>query len=150
MVSCDLVVRGGTVVTPAEVLHCDVGIQGDRIVALGNKLDGAEVLVAVLQRDRLDFNVTSEVLSGVERSFASFSNVITLISSKLWRHITLVRDAWNSIAVCLLITKLTPTWRASSATSIIKNWRNGPPARLNPTSQRDLSNPVPFDNVLQN
>jgi hypothetical protein len=34
---------------------------------------GAEVLVAVLQRDRLDFNVTSEVLPGVERSFASFS-----------------------------------------------------------------------------
>jgi hypothetical protein len=34
---------------------------------------GAEVLVAVLQRDRLDFTVTSEVLPGVERSFASFS-----------------------------------------------------------------------------
>jgi PAP2 superfamily protein len=34
---------------------------------------GAEVLVAVLQRDRLDFNVTSEVLPRVERSFASFS-----------------------------------------------------------------------------
>ena len=33
----------------------------------------AEVLVAVLQRDRLDFTVTSEVLPGVERSFASFS-----------------------------------------------------------------------------
>jgi hypothetical protein len=34
---------------------------------------GAEVLAAVLQRDRLDFNVTSEVLPGVERSFVSFS-----------------------------------------------------------------------------
>jgi hypothetical protein len=34
---------------------------------------GAEVLVAVLQQDRLDFNVTSEVVPGVERSFASFS-----------------------------------------------------------------------------
>jgi len=34
---------------------------------------GAEVLVAVLQRDRLDFNVTSEVLPGVERAFVSFS-----------------------------------------------------------------------------
>jgi PAP2 superfamily len=32
-----------------------------------------EVLVAVLQRDRFDFNVTSEALPGVERSFASFS-----------------------------------------------------------------------------
>jgi hypothetical protein len=34
---------------------------------------GAEVLVAVLSRDRFDFSVTSEVLPGVERSFASFS-----------------------------------------------------------------------------
>jgi hypothetical protein len=34
---------------------------------------GAEVLVTVLQRDRLDFSVTSEVLPGVERSFTSFS-----------------------------------------------------------------------------
>jgi PAP2 superfamily len=34
---------------------------------------GAEILVAVLERDRLDFTVTSEVLPGVERSFASFS-----------------------------------------------------------------------------
>jgi len=34
---------------------------------------GAEVLVAVLQRDRVDLHVTSEVLPGVERSFASFS-----------------------------------------------------------------------------
>ena len=33
----------------------------------------AEMLMAVLQRDRLDFTVTSEVLPGVERSFASFS-----------------------------------------------------------------------------
>jgi hypothetical protein len=32
-----------------------------------------EVLVTVLQRDRLDFNVTSEVLPGVERSFANLS-----------------------------------------------------------------------------
>jgi hypothetical protein len=35
---------------------------------------GAEVLEAILQRDRLDFNVTSEVLPGVERSFSSFSS----------------------------------------------------------------------------
>jgi len=34
---------------------------------------GAAVLVAVLQRDHLDFTVTSEVLPGVERSFASVS-----------------------------------------------------------------------------
>src|SRR5580704_1069820 len=34
---------------------------------------GAEVLVAALHQARLDFNVTSEVLPGVERSFASFS-----------------------------------------------------------------------------
>ena len=33
----------------------------------------ATILTAVLQRDHLDFAVTSEVLPGVERSFASFS-----------------------------------------------------------------------------
>ncbi len=31
------------------------------------------MLVAVLKRDRLDFNVTSEVLPGIQRSFASIS-----------------------------------------------------------------------------
>jgi hypothetical protein len=34
---------------------------------------GAAILTAVLHRDHLDFAVTSEVLPGVERSFASFS-----------------------------------------------------------------------------
>jgi len=46
MTSCDLVVRGGTVVTAAEVLRCDVGIRGGRIVALGSELDGAETFDA--------------------------------------------------------------------------------------------------------
>ena len=31
----DLVIKGGTVVTPSGVGHCDVGVQGERIVALG-------------------------------------------------------------------------------------------------------------------
>ena len=34
---------------------------------------GAEVLAAILGLDRLDFTVTSEVIPGIERSFASFS-----------------------------------------------------------------------------
>jgi hypothetical protein len=34
---------------------------------------GAEVLISFFDRDRFDFNVTSEVLPGVERSFTSFS-----------------------------------------------------------------------------
>jgi hypothetical protein len=34
---------------------------------------GAEVLISVLSQDHFDFKVTSEVLPGVERSFASFS-----------------------------------------------------------------------------
>ena len=34
---------------------------------------GAEVLISFLERDRFEFNVTSEVLPGVERSFTSFS-----------------------------------------------------------------------------
>jgi len=35
---------------------------------------GAEVLIAFFERDRLEFNVTSEVLPGIERSFTSFSS----------------------------------------------------------------------------
>jgi hypothetical protein len=34
---------------------------------------GAEVLISVLSQDHFDFKVTSEVLPGIERSFASFS-----------------------------------------------------------------------------
>jgi hypothetical protein len=34
---------------------------------------GAEVLIHFFDRDRFEFNVTSEVLPGVERSFTSFS-----------------------------------------------------------------------------
>jgi PAP2 superfamily protein len=34
---------------------------------------GAEVLISFFERDRFEFNVTSEVLKGVERSFTSFS-----------------------------------------------------------------------------
>jgi PAP2 superfamily len=34
---------------------------------------GAEVLISFFERDRFDFNVTSEVLPGVERSFTSIS-----------------------------------------------------------------------------
>jgi hypothetical protein len=35
---------------------------------------GAEVLTSFFERDRFEFNVTSEVLPGVERSFTSFSS----------------------------------------------------------------------------
>src|SRR5204863_1266842 len=34
---------------------------------------GAELLVSFFERDRFEFNVSSEVLPGVERSFTSFS-----------------------------------------------------------------------------
>ncbi len=35
---------------------------------------GAEVLISFFERDRFEFNVTSEVLPGIERSFTSFSS----------------------------------------------------------------------------
>src|SRR5712671_198538 len=35
---------------------------------------GAEVLISFFERDRFEFNVTSEVLPGVERAFTSFSS----------------------------------------------------------------------------
>ena len=36
----DLVIRGGTVATASDVMACDVGIRGGRIVALGEGLEG--------------------------------------------------------------------------------------------------------------
>jgi dihydropyrimidinase len=42
----DLVVRGGRVVTGAEIMDCDVGIQGGRVAALGANLPGARTLDA--------------------------------------------------------------------------------------------------------
>lgn len=42
MSSFDLVIRGGTVATSGGVSRCDVGISGGKIVALAEKLNGAE------------------------------------------------------------------------------------------------------------
>ncbi len=52
MAEYDLVVRGGTVVTAADITQCDVGVKGERIVALGadlergaNEIDAKDLLV---------------------------------------------------------------------------------------------------------
>ena len=42
----DLVVRGGTVVTGADIFVADVGVRQGRIAAVGDKLDGARMLDA--------------------------------------------------------------------------------------------------------
>ncbi len=42
----DLVIKGGTVATASDTFRADVGIAGGRIVALGENLDGAEVIDA--------------------------------------------------------------------------------------------------------
>ena len=42
----DLVIRGGSVVTPDGVLSTDVGIFGEKIAALGNALEGREMIDA--------------------------------------------------------------------------------------------------------
>lgn len=46
MADLDLVVRGGTVVTPAEAFQSDVGVKDGRIAAIATRLDGREVLDA--------------------------------------------------------------------------------------------------------
>ena len=38
MADFDLVIRGGTVATASDTMSCDVGIKGERIVALGESL----------------------------------------------------------------------------------------------------------------
>jgi dihydropyrimidinase len=42
----DWVIRGGTVVTAADVIECDIGIAGERIAALGLGLSGKRVIDA--------------------------------------------------------------------------------------------------------
>lgn len=42
----EIVISGGTVVTAADTFRCDVGISGERIVALGNGLSGTEIIDA--------------------------------------------------------------------------------------------------------
>ena len=42
----DLIIRGGTVVTAADTFRADVGIRGDKIVALADKLSGGPELDA--------------------------------------------------------------------------------------------------------
>ena len=43
----DMVIRGGTVVTAADTVRCDVGIRDGRIVALGENLgDATEIIDA--------------------------------------------------------------------------------------------------------
>ncbi|MGI9334986.1 MAG: dihydropyrimidinase [Gammaproteobacteria bacterium] len=41
MTTPDLVIRGGTVVTATDMARCDIGIQGEKVVALGEGLPGA-------------------------------------------------------------------------------------------------------------
>src|SRR5512138_360821 len=38
MNALDLTIRNGTVATAAETMHCDIGISGEKIVALGERL----------------------------------------------------------------------------------------------------------------
>ncbi len=43
----DTIIRGGTVATAADTFACDIGIRGEKIVALGDDLgDAAEVVDA--------------------------------------------------------------------------------------------------------
>ena len=43
---CDLVVKGGTIVTAAETARADIGIIGERIAAIGSGLQGRQVIDA--------------------------------------------------------------------------------------------------------
>ena len=41
----DLIIRGGTVATAGDVVRCDIGVRGGRIVALGEELGWAETVI---------------------------------------------------------------------------------------------------------
>lgn len=46
MKTFDLVIRGGTIVTPAGIMRADIGIEGERIAAISTDLQGREELNA--------------------------------------------------------------------------------------------------------
>ena len=46
MQNLDLVIKNGTVATAADVISCDIGISGGRIVALAENLEGDKVIDA--------------------------------------------------------------------------------------------------------
>ena len=43
--SLDLIIRGGTVATAGDVVRCDIGVRGGRVVALGEDLGRAESVI---------------------------------------------------------------------------------------------------------
>jgi dihydropyrimidinase len=45
MAAFDLIVRGGTVVAGSDVVLCDIGVRGGRIIALGEDLRGTENII---------------------------------------------------------------------------------------------------------
>ena len=50
----DLAIRGGTVVTASDTIRCDVGIRGERIVALGENLRAQREIDAAGEQCLLD------------------------------------------------------------------------------------------------
>lgn len=45
MSDCDLVIRGGTVVTASDVMHCDIGIRDGRIAMLADAITGGREVI---------------------------------------------------------------------------------------------------------
>ena len=45
MSNFDLVIRNGTVVTASDAARCDIGVRGGHVVALADKLDGAQQVI---------------------------------------------------------------------------------------------------------
>ena len=57
----DLVVAGGTVATAADVVRCDVGVRGGRIVALAQGLDGGGEVIDATGRLELPGGIDAKV-----------------------------------------------------------------------------------------
>jgi dihydropyrimidinase len=45
MTGFDLIIRNGTVVTASDIMCCDIGIRGGKVVALADRLDGAQRII---------------------------------------------------------------------------------------------------------
>ena len=59
--SFDTIIRGGTVATASDTFHCDVGISGGRIAALGDNLGAANAIVDAHEKLVLPGGIDSHV-----------------------------------------------------------------------------------------
>ena len=78
MTGFDLVIAGGTVVTAADTVRCDVGVTDGRVVALGADLGGADEMIDATGKLVLPGGIDAHVHLA-EDAFYGVESVVTRI-----------------------------------------------------------------------